>query len=80
MGHRGAREHERNRAVRQGRWKVVSRHSSGWELYDIEKDRTETNDLAAREPDRVKKVSALYDARALRIGVLPWEQVQKMRP
>jgi arylsulfatase len=74
-------EHEGNRAVRQGRWKLVSRFKPGtWELYDIDKDRTETNDLAAREPERVKKMSALYDAWAKRVGVLPWEQIQKMRP
>jgi arylsulfatase len=74
-------EHEGNRAVRQGRWKLVSRFKPGtWELYDVEKDRTETNDLAALEPGRVKKMSTLYDAWAKRVGVLPWEQVQKMRP
>ena len=43
-------EHEGNRAVRDGKWKLVSRHPDRWELYDMEADRSELNDLAAREP------------------------------
>jgi len=39
-------EHEGNRAVRQGKWKLVSKHPGQWELYDIEADRTELTDLA----------------------------------
>src|SRR5512140_1028140 len=41
-------EHEGNRAVVQGRWKLVSRHPGQWELYDIQADRTEMNNLAGR--------------------------------
>ncbi|MHC4568526.1 MAG: arylsulfatase, partial [Planctomycetota bacterium] len=43
-------EHEGNRAVRQGKWKLVSRHPGEWELYDLEADRTELNDLAQKHP------------------------------
>ena len=43
-------EHEGNRAVRQGKWKLVSKHPGGWELYDIDADRTEMHDLAAQNP------------------------------
>jgi arylsulfatase len=38
-------EHEGNRAMRDGKWKLVSRHPDSWELYDLEADRTEINDL-----------------------------------
>lgn len=65
-------EHEGNRAVREGDWKLVSRHKGGWELYDLAGDRTETVDLAAREPDRVARMSAMYEAWAERCGVEPW--------
>lgn len=65
-------EHEGNRAVREGKWKLVSRHRGGWELYDLVADRTETNDLAADEPDRVARMVAMYDAWADRCGVRPW--------
>jgi arylsulfatase A-like enzyme len=69
-------EHEGNRAVRQGRWKLVSRHPGNWELYDMEADRTETNDVAARHPDRVREMAALYEKWAARCGVEPWEKVR----
>ena len=31
-----------------------------WELYDLEKDRTELNDLSAKYSERVKKMSKLW--------------------
>lgn len=51
------REHEGNRAVRQGRWKAVAAHEGAWELHDIEADRTELHDLAAQEPERLESSS-----------------------
>ncbi len=65
-------EHEGNRAVRLGDWKLVSMHLLGWELYDMAADRTEQHDLAAGDPQRVKSMSALWHAWAGRVGVLPW--------
>jgi arylsulfatase len=66
-------EHEGNRAVRIGKWKVVAKDPAGpWELYDMEKDRTELHDLAARQPDRVKEMTAKWEAYAKRTNVLPW--------
>ena len=41
-------EHESNRAVRDGKWKLVAKADQPWELYDMEKDRTEMHDLAQR--------------------------------
>jgi arylsulfatase len=38
-------EHEGNRAVRSGPWKAVMKLKGGWELYNIEEDRTEQHDL-----------------------------------
>lgn len=65
-------EHEGNRAVRMGKWKLVSRRPLRWELYDMAADRTEMNNLAAEKPDLVKKMSAMYDDWAKRCHVLPW--------
>ena len=65
-------EHEGNRAVRAGDWKLVGKHASPWELYDMAKDRTEANDLAAAMPGRVKAMVARYDAWAKRARVEPW--------
>ncbi len=65
-------EHEGNRAVRRGRWKLVSRHRGPWELYDLVEDRTELRNRAADEPARVVAMMAMYDAWAARCGVRPW--------
>ncbi|MBM3726801.1 MAG: arylsulfatase [Acidobacteria bacterium] len=68
-------EHEGNRAVRRGRWKLVSRWKEPWELFDMEADRTERNNLAAARPELVRELSELWDAWAMRCKVLPWDQV-----
>ena len=67
-------EHEGNAAVRQGSWKLVRRHRGGgaWELYELRRDPTEMEDLAAAEPERVQALRALWEGWAARVGVRPW--------
>jgi len=65
-------EHEGNRAVRRGQWKLVSRHPGNWELYDIEADRTELINLAQKYPEKAEELKALYKSWAARCGVQPW--------
>ena len=65
-------EHEGNSAMRDGKWKLVSRFPNAWELYDMEADRTERYDLADRYPERVRAMTASYRAWAKAIGVQPW--------
>jgi arylsulfatase A-like enzyme len=65
-------EHEGNRAVRRGNWKLVSKHPGGWELYDMDTDRTEMHDLAAQHPEKVQELKTLYATWAERCGVQPW--------
>ncbi len=78
-------EHEGNRAVRQGDWKLVSLFNykentpEPWELYNIKEDRTETNDLASKRPEKVTELSKLYNEWADRTNVLPFEKVQMKR-
>jgi arylsulfatase len=64
-------EHEGNRAIRDGDWKLVAKENKAWELYDLAADRTEMNDLAAKFPDKVRELSAKWDAWATRAKVLP---------
>ncbi len=65
-------EHEGNRAMRSGDWKLVSKYPGDWELYDIAADRSEMHNLAGDQPKRVKELSQLWSAWAERVGVLPW--------
>jgi len=67
-------EHEGNRAVQDGRWKLVAVNKEPWELYDLVSDRTELKNRAAEEPDLVRTLAARYDAWARRCGVLPWNE------
>lgn len=64
-------EHEGNRAIRSGKWKLVAKENRPWELYDMEGDRTEMHDLSDAKPDLVKKLSDEWDAYAERANVLP---------
>ena len=79
-------EHEGNRAVRQGKWKLISRADKSdpfiwdsfeqipeqeWELYDMEADRTETNNLAASNQEKVEELSDLWQSWAVKTGATP---------
>ena len=65
-------EHEGNRAIRDGDWKLVAKHPDGWELYNIATDRTERDNVASKNPDRVKAMSVQWQTWADRVGVKPW--------
>lgn len=64
-------EHEENRAIREGKWKLVAKAGKPWELYDMESDRTEMHDLSAQQADRVREMAAKWDEYAARSNVLP---------
>jgi len=71
-------EHHGNRAIRIGKWKLVARgETAPWELYDMEKDRTELNNLAGQHPDRVKQMNDQWWAWARRCNVLPMNPNRK---
>jgi arylsulfatase len=42
-----------------------------WELYDLTKDYSQNNDLAASMPDKLKQMQALFDEEARKYNVLP---------
>lgn len=64
-------EHEGNRAVREGRWKLVAKENQPWELYDMETDRTEMHDLSAEHPEIVERLAKAWEEWAARAQVLP---------
>ncbi len=66
-------EHEGSRAVRDGKWKITAMAASGeWELYDIEADRSEMQNLAAAHPERVRRMAAQWEQWARDNNVVPW--------
>ena len=73
-------EHHGNRGIRDGKWKLSAIGREGkWELYDIEADRSETNNLAREQPERVKKLDAKWQEWAKRTNVIPWPEKKKKR-
>jgi arylsulfatase len=73
-------EHEGNRAVRIGDWKLVSEIADPrdpdsravWELYNIADDRTELNDLIEGDRDRANAMIKFYNEWAERSEVEDW--------
>jgi len=70
-------EHEGNKAVRLGKYKLVSKWDKNaeynWELYDIEADRSETDDLASEMPNKVVQLETLWISWAQKVGVRSWD-------
>ena len=64
-------EHEGNRAVHDGDWKLVALRDEPWELYDISTDRTELNNLADAHPEIVRELRAKWKAWAEENFVTP---------
>lgn len=64
-------ERDGDRAIREGDWKAVLLNKTSdtlapWALYNLKEDRSETVDLAAQYPDRVKAMAAQWDVWAAR--------------
>lgn len=59
----------RGRAIRSGNWKLVRpRDDRAWELYNMDVDAGETNDLAQEFPARVKSMAKQYETWRNRVG------------
>jgi arylsulfatase len=64
-----------------GNWKLVSLYSrpksdyTPWELYDIDADRSELNDLASQMPERVTDMESAWMAWAKKVGWVPWNEL-----
>ena len=72
-------EHQGNRAVRQGAWKLVALDDAPWELYDLRVDRIESTDLAMEMPIKVKELEAAWIAWAERNQVTPLPKDLKVK-
>jgi arylsulfatase A-like enzyme len=65
-------EHEGNKAVREGKWKLVQRHKQPWQLFDMEADRTEQHDLIREQPEIASRLEKAWVAWAERTFVDEW--------
>lgn len=64
--------------MRSGKWKIVSIFPSDkWELYNIEKDRGETKDLAQSNPEIVNQLAAKYLEWTEKTGVVEYNKLQQ---
>ncbi|MEN9909113.1 MAG: hypothetical protein RLZZ540_2262 [Bacteroidota bacterium] len=67
-----------NRAVREGKWKLVSIYPSyQWELYDLESDRGETTNVAQKNEGIVNQLSAKYFEWAEKTGVVEYSKFKQ---
>ena len=53
--------HQGHRALRQGNLKLVAAKGDPWALYDLSKDRAESNDLAGKMPDKVTELEGIWN-------------------
>ncbi len=67
-------EHEGNAAIRLGNFKLVRKFNCPWELYDMEADRTELNNLMGRNAPLTSRLTREYDLWAKDVGVLDWNE------
>lgn len=65
-------EHEGNRAIREGKWKLVAERSERWQLYDLEKDRSELKDVSRQYPKVAADLEAKYNAWYTRVHAEPY--------
>ena len=59
-------EHEGNCAIRHGQFKLVRQFDQAWELYDMDEDRTELNDLVGRNAPLERELLVQFDDWAAR--------------
>lgn len=71
-------EHEGNAAVRYGNWKLVKRYPGHWELYNMNADRTELNDVSSQYPHTVRDLKREYERWAARCGVFDREDMIRL--
>lgn len=72
-------EHEGNRAIRDGDWKLVAGFREPWTLHNMTTDRSEQHDLSSQHPQRVAELAAAWETYAKRCHVVPWQDLQRKR-
>ena len=76
------REQLNHSAVCDGDWKLVTlndRDRSGWELYNLSEDRSETDNVIAKQSDVADRLLAKWGTWAREANVLPYPE-QRGKP
>jgi arylsulfatase len=67
-----------NRAIRSDGWRAIATHENGtsfdrdrWELYDLNRDFSESTDVAAEYPEKLRELQALWWSEAAKYNGLP---------
>ncbi|HEX8530118.1 MAG TPA: sulfatase-like hydrolase/transferase, partial [Cytophagales bacterium] len=67
-----------SRSIYKDGWKAGTLHVKGqpfaqdkWELYNLNEDWNELNDLAAKHPEKLKELQELFDAQAWKYNIYP---------
>ena len=72
-------EHMGHAAIRKGKWKLVGKKmvskkgikQTGWELFNINKDRSEQYNLSSKYPDKVNELIHVLESEANRVRSIP---------
>jgi arylsulfatase len=73
-------EHQGSRGIREGKWKLVAKApSAAWELYDMEADRSEMNNLAGDYREFAEKLATQWEHWAKGAHVFPWPWTEYQR-
>ena len=70
-------EHEGGRAVRKGNWRLTALSGAGWQLFDLAHDLSETNNVAAEYPDKVRELKALWNEWAKGVGLSVPQEIEE---
>ena len=77
-------ENNGHRGIYHNGWKAIGTHVAGepyeadkWELYHVEKDFTETNNLASQYTEKVEELNKIWKKESKKYGVLPLTDIGK---
>ncbi len=69
-------EHENGKAIRKGNWRLTALANAGWQLFDLAHDLSETNNVAAEYPDKVRELKTLWNQWAKSVGLSVSEDIE----
>jgi arylsulfatase len=72
-------EHEKGKAIRKGNWRLTALANGGWQLFDLAHDLSETNNLAAEYPEKVREMKNLWNNWAKSVGLNVPEDISETK-